>query len=61
MREAWTSWAGGECPVSPEMLVEIRCRDGSTGIERANHWNWNSEFAPIVAYRLAQEDPSDDR
>ena len=53
----WIEWSGGECPVPPHTMVEVRYQDGST-----DHWlshtvNWDQEgtSADIVAYRVVEQ------
>jgi len=53
--DGWTAWEGGECPVAPETLVEIRFWDGEiNGPYKADEWDWDRLFrvADIVAYRI---------
>lgn len=50
----WIEWPGGDCPVAPTTLVDVKFRDGSGADgEPANWWNWDAYYAPIIAYRLA--------
>jgi len=45
----WIEWNGGECPVDPEALVEVECRDGYEETDNAGKfgqsWNW-WEYTP---------------
>ena len=56
----WIKWDGGECPVPPDTLVEVKFRDGSceTG-HSANCYSWlRVDFNDdIVEYRIAIEQP----
>ena len=55
--DGWTAWEGGECPVAPETLVEIRFWDGEiNGPYKADEWDWDRLFrvADIVAYRIVE-------
>lgn len=56
----WIKWHGGECPVPPDTLVEVKFRDGSceTG-HSANCYSWlRVDFNDdIVEYRIAIEQP----
>lgn len=56
----WIDWHGGECPVPPDTLVEVKFRDGSceTG-HSANCYSWlRVDFNDdIVEYRIAIEQP----
>ena len=68
MEEAWIEWAGGQCPVDPETLVEIKCRCGDqNGAWPAGEWSggpsdwWLHEESrafgsmnDIIAYRVVQ-------
>lgn len=55
--DGWIDWPGGECPVEPERLVDIKLRDGSIfcGMD-ADGWRWSDigHNADIIAYRLHQ-------
>lgn len=55
--DGWIDWAGGECPVEPERLVDIKLRDGLIfcGMD-ADGWRWSDigHNADIIAYRLHQ-------
>ncbi|MCR4300823.1 MAG: DUF3310 domain-containing protein [Sulfuricaulis sp.] len=56
----WIEWAGGECPVAPETVVEYRQRDGYTNESRAGWLQWlrGGGIEPaytIVAYRIVPE------
>lgn len=59
----WIEWKGGECPVDPEMRVDMRMRNLSvrTAVRATDsswHHPWNGRESDraydIVAYRLAQ-------
>lgn len=60
----WIDWAGGECPVPPETIVEVKFRDGDeTGPYNARLWgvhgklsNWDhaGEDYDIIAYRIVK-------
>lgn len=66
--EEWITWAGGECPVDPDTLVEIECRCGEqNGAWRAGMWSdgvsdwWKHDGKghfghrnDIIAYRVMQ-------
>ncbi|SFI15220.1 hypothetical protein [Albimonas pacifica] len=62
--DGWIPWEGGECPVPPETLVQIRCRSAgppSEGedIAEAANWFWGRgrkpAFYDLIAYRLHKE------
>ena len=54
----WIKWHGGECPVPPETLVEVRyrCRALEMGY-RADDYKWHHGFGDvdIVEYRTVTE------
>ncbi|SEO79298.1 DUF4326 domain-containing protein [Nitrosovibrio sp. Nv6] len=54
--ESMIQWPGGECPVSPEALIEIKTRDGTVRQWVASDLTWthdqhNVNYGDIVAYR----------
>lgn len=57
--DGWIGWSGGECPVADDMMATIRRKDGSEDTERADWWTWNSEYAPIIAFRPALSPPAE--
>lgn len=54
--EGWIQWAGGDCPVDSDAIVEVKFSNGElgTGVARADRYIWRHEIddANIVAYRL---------
>lgn len=54
--DGWIEWHGGENPVG-DAVVEVKCRDGSTGVDTGSFWNWSSYYAPIIAYRVVAPAP----
>lgn len=50
----WIEWEGGSCPVDASVLVEIRRRDGSTGILLAGLIDWRhiSKPSDVISYRV---------
>lgn len=52
----WIPWEGGKCPVGDNTIVEIRRRDGVTGIDHADEFNWwhTGQRHNIIAYRVVQ-------
>ena len=50
-------WNGGECPVPPETLVEIRYRNGVVGLAYAADRWWRHDIGSgdIVEYRIVTE------
>ena len=59
----WHGWNGGECPVHPETVIEVRWKSdhatqrGQAGnFDRAGQWKWNNTYSNrIVAFRVAKE------
>jgi hypothetical protein len=50
----WIEWAGGENP-APGKSVQVRLRNGTTGVSRSNDFEWPhgpERFNDIVAYRV---------
>lgn len=49
-------WNGGECPVSPDTLVEVRLRNGCLKKNTAACFRWNRRLfgGDIVAYRVLE-------
>lgn len=61
----WLEWAGGECPVEGDTLVdvEVRCGGKAFGFPasdrpRVGFWNraWRGRSRDIVRYRLSGDD-----
>lgn len=60
--DGWIDWAGGECPVDGNSLVEVKYRNGTVKTaERAKFYIWTNGYgscsttdADIIAYRLHQ-------
>ncbi len=52
----WIEWAGGECPVDPETLVQVKlaCNYGSDEAEPAGMlvWECYDSLGDIIAYRV---------
>jgi hypothetical protein len=64
----WIQWAGGECPVDSDAIVEVRFSSGElgSGVARADSYIWRHEIddANIVAYRPRRDlnsNSNDDR
>ena len=60
----WIEWKGGERPVPPDTMVEVRLRDGRELFPfraRGLTWVWMESpelgFSDIVAYRVVSEGP----
>jgi hypothetical protein len=53
----WITWTGGECPVAPETVVEVRLRDrtgGRAGSPETLRWSHKGWAGDIVAYRVVK-------
>ena len=62
--DGWIEWAGGECPVDHDVLVDVKCRDNFLGEgEKAGGWKWKHDgaYADVVAYRLHQPQDANSR
>ena len=47
----WHGWNGGECPVHPESVVDVKFNDGEEYIgHHAEDWDWHSNEAKIIAF-----------
>lgn len=57
VEDAWIVWNGGECPVPEKTLVECRLRNGDTGEDVAEVWDWShGDYTyDIVAYRVVKQ------
>lgn len=52
--EGYTYWEGGECPVSDNVVVDVKFNDGVIyPALRAKHWRWDS--TNIVGYKLSTQ------
>lgn len=56
--DGWIPWAGGECPVPGNTVVEVRCQNLVICKEKASeHW-WDhlaDSGYNIIAYRIVKE------
>ena len=53
----WIDWAGGECPVPKNALVDVKLRDNLVDeCSSADNWQWKhfGNHTDIIAYRLQQ-------
>ena len=53
----WIKWHGGECPVPPETMVQVKLRGGIVGELRAGGYSWRCglEDSDIVEYCVVLE------
>lgn len=64
----WYGWNGGECPVPPNTKVRVVFSEDleyNTGfqdeVREAKYWHWDSEYSPIVAFRIVKEEYKEPR
>ena len=56
----WHGWNGGECPVHPLSLVEVRFVDGDrthfrqTDTAGEHVWEWTDDYDDIVVFRVVK-------
>lgn len=63
-RNGWIEWSGGECPVDSDAIVEVKCRwhnQHQYNNDRAGDFYWahTGSNADIIAYRLQQQEKSE--
>ena len=53
----WIKWHGGECPVPPETMVQVKLRGGIVGELRAGDYRWRRGLgdSDIVEYCVVLE------
>ena len=53
----WIKWNGGECPVPPETMVQVKLRGGIVGELRAGDYRWRCGLgdSDIVEYCVVLE------
>ena len=57
--DGWIEWNGGDCPIDPNIMVEIKHRiEESTATNRAKVYRWDHKDnnGDIIAYRIIKED-----
>lgn len=60
--DGWIPWAGGDCPVTHDTVVDVRLRNLGEGRAVASNWRWRRAIqensllggADIVAYRVVK-------
>ncbi|MDE2107281.1 MAG: hypothetical protein KGL39_59335 [Patescibacteria group bacterium] len=57
----WIEWHGGECPVGPDVRVQVELQNGNRFENVASEWSivWGSGW--IVRYRIVSQDSEFDR
>jgi len=51
----WHGWNGGECPVHPKSVVDVKFNDGEEcEEEEAEVWDWETHFVKIIAFRVTK-------
>jgi hypothetical protein len=58
MTNDWIKWDGGECPFkSNKTVVEIKLRNGVTGMPFAKNARWSAKgfVSDIIAYRIVED------
>lgn len=53
----WIEWGGGECPVNPKRVVDVKWRAGGLMTVEAGGRSWlhDGKFYDIIAYRIIPE------
>lgn len=54
----WIEWGGGECPIKPGDICDIKCRDGEFFRRLEDYqldWKHDGTPADIIAYRIIPE------
>jgi hypothetical protein len=60
--DGWIEWHGGECPVAPGTLTEVKFRAGYIDCDNSpEFWRWShiNDHGDIIAYRVVKEAKSD--
>lgn len=54
--DGWIEWSGGECPVDPCAIVEIRMLSSETEVQHAHQYRWDHKGygGDIIAYRVVR-------
>jgi len=58
--DGWIKWAGGECPVGKDTVVEVEARDEDKMVASAGAFRWShkNQLGDIISYRVVQPAPS---
>jgi hypothetical protein len=59
--DGWIEWGGGECPINPMAIVEVKFTLTPQGEGIANWWDWHHGEGEnnILAYRVIENDGSE--
>lgn len=60
--DGWLPWYGGECPVDPDTMVEVRYKGGpAIGVAQAHSicWEHIDKAGDVIAYRIIKEAEAD--
>lgn len=54
--DGWVAWGGGDCPVAPDIVVEVHLADDYFSTDRALVFDWTHDCDDrnIIAYRVVQ-------
>lgn len=58
--DGWIPWAGGECPVGVEAIIDMRLRNGMEFFRQIAgmcDWDDDDSSADIIAYRVVEAQP----
>jgi len=58
--DGWIEWGGGDCPVEPMAIVEVKFTQTPKDEGIAHCWDWHHEEGEnnIIAYRIIPEHPT---
>lgn len=56
---SWITWDGGDCPVKPEQIVQVRLRCGAEreGLAGLYAWGHDGRAFDIISYRVVDREP----
>ncbi len=59
MSDEWIDWGGGNQPVEDDTMVKVKCRSGSTWLNKAQFFGWNDRDSAysVIAYRVVENAP----
>ena len=54
--DGWVAWGGGDCPVAPDIVVEVHLADDYFSTDKAIVFDWTHDCDDrnIIAYRVVQ-------